>query len=266
MASSLEIASQVGLRGGNRRRQWCVRKVYDAEKLMQTLREEREAAEAVARANRQFQSKMLECQVRTEPLGMDRDFNTFWRFAFDERKIRIFVHNVKNKTWQYYSRAKEIKLLHDSLDRRGVRERALRENLKDYLDSLKDDIEDEEEEEKMDVVEDEKESTPIEWKSEGPFVGRHVRRVFDDEPSDAVVTGYVPEDGEDCALWHVRGVRVRSARILIYIPRTLRVSLTSSKIFESKEQQHSNTNRSNTGTTSIASKLNETITKKLNET
>ena len=116
------------------------------------------------------------------------------------------------------------------------------ENLKDYLDSLKDDIEDEEEEEaeKMDVVEDEKESAPIEWKSEGPFVGRHVRRVFDDEPSDAVVTGYVPEDGEDCALWHVRGVRERSARIDIL--GTLRVSssLTSSRIFESKE--HSNTN------------------------
>ena len=207
LASSIEIASQVGLCGGNRRRQWCVRKVYDAEKLLQTLREEREAAEAVARANRQFQSKMLACQVRTEPLGMDRDFNTFWRFGFDEKKIRIFVHNVKNKTWQYYSRAKDIKLLHDSLDRRGVRERALRENLKDYLDSLKyDDAEEEEEEEeeedKMDVEEDEKNS--IAWKSQGPFMGRHVRRVFDNEPSDAVVTGYVSEDGEDCALWHVR--------------------------------------------------------------
>ena len=78
---------------------------------MQTLREERKAAEAVARAIDNFNPRCWNVQVRTEPLGMDRDFNTFWRFAFDERKIRIFVHNVKNKTWQYYSRAKEIKLL-----------------------------------------------------------------------------------------------------------------------------------------------------------
>jgi len=207
LASSLEMASQVGLRGGNRRRQWCVRKVYDAEKLLETLKEERDVAEAVARARRQFQSKMLKCQVRTEPLGMDRDFNTFWRFSFDEKKIRIFVQNIKNKTWQYYSRVAEIKSLHDSLDRRGIRERALQERLKDYLDSLKDDIEEEEEENENENEEEKKmdvDEAPIVWKKEGPFMGRHIRRVFDDEPSDAVVTGYVPEEGGDMALWHVR--------------------------------------------------------------
>ena len=80
-------------------------------------------------------------------------------------------------------------------------------------------------------------------------MGRHVRRVFDDEPSDAVVTGYVPEDGEDCALWHVRGVRERSARILIY-PRTLRVSLYHSRVREYLNQKKTlEHQRSNTGTT-----------------
>lgn len=94
--------------------------------------------------------------IRMEPLGKDRNYNRYWFFRRDGR---IFVESCDSKQWGYYSTKEEVFILHTlrtthgirclvcecnynlsdileqldalkgSLNRKGVRERALQNQL-----------------------------------------------------------------------------------------------------------------------------------------
>lgn len=64
--------------------------------------------------------------IRTEPLGKDKDYNRYWFFRRDGR---IFVESWDSKQWGYYSTKEELDAFKGSLNRKGVRERALQSQL-----------------------------------------------------------------------------------------------------------------------------------------
>ncbi|KAK9011880.1 hypothetical protein V6N11_039955 [Hibiscus sabdariffa] len=80
-----------------------------------------------------FQREMEKRNVRTDPLGKDRDYNRYWWFRRDGR---IFVESCDSKQWGYYSAKEEVDLLISSLNPKGERERALQKQLEKFYEKI----------------------------------------------------------------------------------------------------------------------------------
>ncbi|XP_028770535.1 DDT domain-containing protein DDB_G0282237 [Neltuma alba] len=80
-----------------------------------------------------FEREMEKRFVRTSPLGKDRHYNRYWWFRRDGR---IFVESSDSKEWGYYSSKEELEALMRSLNRKGVRERALHKQLEKYYSRI----------------------------------------------------------------------------------------------------------------------------------
>eukprot|EP00939_MAST-03C_sp_MAST-3C-sp1_P003414 g3414.t1 len=193
LSRALEEASSAGLAGGTRRRQWCVRAVYEGRSVLETLREEREAVELIARVKREFNEKMDSCSVRARPLGFDSKFNAYWHFVSD-KPLRVFVqHRDGGGFWPCFA-AKELEALQSSLDKRGVRERALKSKINTLIEDAKraaaarkseEEDDDEEENAKIDddafVVDDDVEAL---FKNGKEWFAGTIVKVRDDETYD----------------------------------------------------------------------------------
>ncbi|KAL8126497.1 uncharacterized protein LOC141720921 [Apium graveolens] len=71
--------------------------------------------------------------IRTNPLGKDRDYNRYWFFRRDSR---IYVESSDSTQWGYYSSKDELDSFIGSLNRKGVRERALKKELDDHYEKV----------------------------------------------------------------------------------------------------------------------------------
>nr|GMC68161.1 DDT domain-containing protein DDB_G0282237 [Ipomoea batatas] len=71
--------------------------------------------------------------IRTNPLGKDRDYNTYWFFR---RDARIFVESSDSMRWGYYYTKDELDALLGSLNVKGVRERALKKQLENFYGKI----------------------------------------------------------------------------------------------------------------------------------
>nr|GMC64629.1 DDT domain-containing protein DDB_G0282237 [Ipomoea batatas] len=71
--------------------------------------------------------------IRTNPLGKDRDYNTYWFFR---RDARIFVESSDSMRWGYYYSKDELDALLGSLNVKGVRERALKKQLENFYGKI----------------------------------------------------------------------------------------------------------------------------------
>ncbi|CAH9109922.1 unnamed protein product [Cuscuta europaea] len=79
---------------------------------------------------RQYLEREIEKTIiRTNPLGKDRDYNTYWFFR---RDARIFVESPDSTQWGYYRSKEEFDALLGSLNVKGVRERALKKQLEKF--------------------------------------------------------------------------------------------------------------------------------------
>ncbi|RYR66294.1 hypothetical protein Ahy_A03g012281 isoform A [Arachis hypogaea] len=76
-----------------------------------------------------FEREMEKRPIRRSPLGKDRNYNRYWWFRRDGR---IFVENSDSKEWGYYSSKEELDAFMGSLNCKGERERALRNQLEKY--------------------------------------------------------------------------------------------------------------------------------------
>ncbi|GJM85260.1 hypothetical protein PR202_ga01695 [Eleusine coracana subsp. coracana] len=75
---------------------------------------------------RKLDTEYEKLSIRSSPLGKDRDYNRYWFFR---REGRIFVENADSREWGYYSTKEELDALIDSLNMKGIRERALKKQL-----------------------------------------------------------------------------------------------------------------------------------------
>ncbi|KAI9114367.1 hypothetical protein K1719_014595 [Acacia pycnantha] len=80
-----------------------------------------------------FEREMEKRFVRTSSLGKDRHYNRYWWFRRDGR---IFVEGSDSKEWGYYSSKEELDALMKTLNRKGVRERALQNQLEKYYSRI----------------------------------------------------------------------------------------------------------------------------------
>jgi len=78
--------------------------------------------------------KIFKTSVKTSQLGRDGDKHEYWYFR--EEPSKVFVKK-QGQDWFYYEHEKEIELLFNSLNSKGIRERKLLENSRKILDKLK---------------------------------------------------------------------------------------------------------------------------------
>ncbi|XP_006647375.1 DDT domain-containing protein DDB_G0282237-like [Oryza brachyantha] len=64
--------------------------------------------------------------IRSSPLGKDRHYNRYWFFR---REGRLFVESADSREWGYYSTKEELDALMCSLNMKGIRERALKQQM-----------------------------------------------------------------------------------------------------------------------------------------
>ena len=67
--------------------------------------------------------------IRTDRLGEDKDWNTYWWFDNDEERVWV---ESREGGWSYYETQVEFDKLVESLDKKGERELVLLETLKDH--------------------------------------------------------------------------------------------------------------------------------------
>uniref|UniRef100_A0A0D9W599 DDT domain-containing protein n=1 Tax=Leersia perrieri TaxID=77586 RepID=A0A0D9W599_9ORYZ len=93
-------------------------------------------------ANKMGEGKMhLEClgtemdkqSIQSSSLGKDRSYNRYWFFG-DEG--RLFVESADFKVWGYYSTKEELDALIGSLNVKGIRERALKQQLDKFYNTI----------------------------------------------------------------------------------------------------------------------------------
>uniref|UniRef100_A0A453C138 WHIM2 domain-containing protein n=1 Tax=Aegilops tauschii subsp. strangulata TaxID=200361 RepID=A0A453C138_AEGTS len=77
---------------------------------------------------------LLDQSVRTSPLGKDRYYNRYWFFR---REGRLFVESADSKEWGYYSTKEELDALIGSLNIKGIRERALKQQLDKFYNKIR---------------------------------------------------------------------------------------------------------------------------------
>jgi len=106
---------------------------------------------------------------------------------------RLAPPSVSGSSWRYFRNRHEVQQLLDSLDDRGVCERALRRSLQEEMAPLL-----------ANLASEKPQDDLHEWRSEGPFMGVRVRQMFEGVgASEATVSGYLPAEGSDPALWHI---------------------------------------------------------------
>ncbi|KAM3387143.1 hypothetical protein ACQJBY_010172 [Aegilops geniculata] len=86
----------------------------------------RKMGDAKLHLGRHLEKELLDQSVRTSPLGKDRYYNRYWFFR---REGRLFVESADSKEWGYYSTKEELDALIGSLNIKGIRERALKQQL-----------------------------------------------------------------------------------------------------------------------------------------
>ncbi|XP_024363483.1 uncharacterized protein [Physcomitrium patens] len=77
----------------------------------------------------QLEREMDKLYVLTMPLGKDRFHNRFWFF---NREGRLFVESEDSSRWGYYAAKEELDALINSLNIKGIREKALHRQLEKY--------------------------------------------------------------------------------------------------------------------------------------
>ncbi|XP_037485703.1 DDT domain-containing protein DDB_G0282237-like [Triticum dicoccoides] len=82
---------------------------------------------------RHLEKELLDQSVRTSPLGKDRFYNRYWFF---KREGRLFVESADSKEWGYYSTKEELDALIGSLNIKGIRERALKQQLDKFYNKI----------------------------------------------------------------------------------------------------------------------------------
>ncbi|KAL6650576.1 hypothetical protein ACP70R_009501 [Stipagrostis hirtigluma subsp. patula] len=82
---------------------------------------------------RHLKTEMNQQSVIPSPLGKDRFYNRYWFF---KREGRLFVESADSKEWGYYSTKQELDALCGSLNIKGIRERALKQQLDKFYDNI----------------------------------------------------------------------------------------------------------------------------------
>ncbi|CAM6033742.1 unnamed protein product [Sphagnum compactum] len=96
-----------------------------AEALAQRKVQEQKLAERLKKQEH-LEREMEKHYIRTMPLGKDRFHNRFWFFF---REGRLFVESDDCKRWGYYSAKEELDALFNSLNVKGIREKALHKQM-----------------------------------------------------------------------------------------------------------------------------------------
>lgn len=104
------------------------------EALRVRKRQEKKLIE-LKRRQEQLEREIEKRTVRTDPLGVDRDYNRYWFFP---REGRIFVEDKESTKWGYYSVKEELEALYGSLNSKGVREKALQRQLEKHYTKISD--------------------------------------------------------------------------------------------------------------------------------
>eukprot|EP00250_Pteridium_aquilinum_P009838 c18970_g1_i4 orf=1239-2444(+) len=105
-----------------------------AEAMRDSKRQEKKLIELQKRQE-QLDREIEKRSVRTNPLGVDRDYNRFWFFP---REGRIFVEDRDSHKWGYYSAKEELEALYRSLNPKGIREKALQRQLEKHYSKISD--------------------------------------------------------------------------------------------------------------------------------
>ena len=156
---AMDKGRRVGLEGKNdKNEQWCVQEMRRgyraiealqkrAEKQADARRKKIEAEEKVREARRKkireylaLHEKLKEHSVRTEPLGFDAKFNSYYLFAGDSDRIYCLIRDEDDQEnlgqWKIFPKD-QIYHLYASLDERGKREKRLRVQLeRHFLDII----------------------------------------------------------------------------------------------------------------------------------
>ncbi|KAK5835114.1 hypothetical protein PVK06_010800 [Gossypium arboreum] len=96
--------------------------------------QEKKSKEKREQRKEYFKREMEKRSIRTNPLGKDRDYNRYWWFRRDGR---IFVESSDSKQWGYYCAKEEVDALMSSLNPKGVRERALQQQLEKFYPRIR---------------------------------------------------------------------------------------------------------------------------------
>ena len=210
---ALKLGQTHGLQGENDNGDiFCTKLMFQAYKVQKNIAEKSEEEQR----NQEHEKALEEYKIGSTSLGMDRDFRTYWMFTSDDR---LFVQQrvvgsdktvlieeeeraIKSLTavnphlerlyssrpnkykhiWGSYS-VRELWDLCEALDERGIRERELKNIIKA----------------KFNLTE-----PPIVYLTTGSeYIGRQVKRTFGKRKVIGTITGWLPPDGDDIALWHV---------------------------------------------------------------
>lgn len=150
--------------------------------------------------------------MRTEPLGSDRHHAVYWQFKGDPHRLykqestiqqaiagpeplleeeeqsvalfKLFQSRPSNRssTWSVYSTNTELFMLCEALDVRGEREKELKSKITAAFNVTQ-----------PEVI----------YATEGPYMGRKIKRTFGRKEVIGTVVGYLAATEEDPALWRV---------------------------------------------------------------
>ncbi|RAL39826.1 hypothetical protein DM860_013027 [Cuscuta australis] len=97
--------------------------------------EKRDAIEIQSKGQRKeyLEREIQKIIIRTNPLGKDREYNTYWFFRQD---ARIFVESPDSLQWGYYCSKEELDALLGSLNVKGVRESVLQKQLEKFYSKV----------------------------------------------------------------------------------------------------------------------------------
>ncbi|NP_001130568.1 uncharacterized isoform X2 [Zea mays] len=80
-----------------------------------------------------LETEIEKLSIRSSPLGKDRQYSRYWFF---KREGRLFVETADSREWGYYSTKEELDALMDSLNVKGIRERALKRQLEKFYSKI----------------------------------------------------------------------------------------------------------------------------------
>ncbi|KAL6899769.1 hypothetical protein ACP4OV_006427 [Aristida adscensionis] len=82
---------------------------------------------------RNIEAEIDKLSIRASPLGKDRHHNRYWFFR---REGRLFVEIADSREWGFYSTKEELDALMGSLNVKGIRERALKQQLEKFYNKI----------------------------------------------------------------------------------------------------------------------------------
>lgn len=147
--------------------------------------EESAAATSSSSSSSNTESSMVTCVTESAvPARAVADSQLIYNMAID--KLKITKPAAQHSRWSVYSSRFAIYKLYDALDTRGEREKKLKSKLKSIFDLNE---------------------PPLDFLTTGnELIGRRIRRVYggkNRKPVFGVITGWLPKEGSDPALWHV---------------------------------------------------------------